>query len=71
MNIDVMINNNIVVGLGNTSCRMFSHGILKTKGSKKTINDWCDSKITSFSFDSKAEVLFKTDGTYKDGKSKG
>ena len=49
--INVLINNNIVVILGRTSKKVFSHGVLKKFGPKKTIKNWLDSKISSLSFD--------------------
>jgi len=62
------MNNNICVNLGKRAHKVFIKGVLKTHGEQKTIKNWLDSKIESLSFDDKAEVLFKTDGSYIDKK---
>ena len=67
---NIICNNNIVVVLGKTSGKVFRKGVLKTKGKKKVLQNWLDSKATSISEDTLAEKLYKTDGTYTETKTK-
>ena len=59
-----MTNNNVVVKLTGNSSKVFTQGILKTKGVNKTLKDWMDSKATGLAEDTGAQQIYKPDGSY-------